>query len=334
MFLVAMTCLLGAALEESASAVTRLDLRIDPLATYFHLVRYAASTKDGVELPAAFEPAVAAAKPLQEKLGGTLAWGPLDRQLVNATTPAELRERFDEIRKIRLFGGQAVDVHADATELGRAVEATFDAYLKDLWPGHEAHLRRVAAEIERDFTPKEAECFAFMLKSLGMTDPRRPIPTYLVMRAQWPGAFTIRHPAGGGLCFMAVERHEGTVLYETMLHEATHALDVSTEEGKSALEILRERLVEGGMSPRDGLLRDVPHTIMFIQAGETIRRIVDPEHQHYGDVEGYYPKVQRVVDIERPIWTEYLDGRIDQAEAIDRIAVAVLEYVKRRTEDG
>ncbi|MFG0319557.1 MAG: hypothetical protein ACF8XB_19960 [Planctomycetota bacterium JB042] len=313
---------LALAAEDSPTPTTRLDLRVEPLVTYYHLIRSAAAS-DEVELPAAFAPAVAAAKPLQTTLRRTLAWGPFDRQVVLCSTAAELRERFDSVREIRLTGGRTADVHADGGALAAAIEATYDTYLADLWPEHRRRLEAAVAEIEREFRPHEADCFRFMLESLDMQDPKQAIPTYLVVRAQWPEAYTVRHVEGGALCVVGIEAHRGTLLHETMLHEATHALDLATE-GASLLETIRDRLLEGGMSPRDRRLRDVPHTIMFLQAGETIRRLVDPEHVHYGDAAGYYPKVERVVEVERPLWTEYLDGKIERDEAVDRIVEAVL----------
>ncbi len=313
---------LALAVEPPPTATTRLDLRVEPLVTYYHLIRSAASSDD-LELPAAFAKAVAAAKPLQAKLGRTLAWGPFDRQVVLCSTTAELSERFAEVREIRLFGGRTADVHADGRALAAAIEATYDAYLADLWPEHRRRLESAVAEIEREFRPYEADCFRFMLESLDMRDPKQPIPTHLVVRAQWPEAYTIRHAEGGALCVVGIEAHDGTLLHETMLHEATHALDLATE-GASVLETIRDRLLEGGMSPRDRRLRDVPHTIMFLQAGETIRRLVDPDHVHYGDAAGYYPKVEPIVEIERPLWTDYLNGKIGRDEAVQRIVKAVL----------
>lgn len=79
--------------------------------------------------------------------------------------------------------------------------------------------------------------------------------------------------------------------------------------GFAPRERLRELLEQAGIDRNDRRHRDVPHTIMFIQAGETIRRVVDPEHEHYGNVRGYYDKVRRIADVELPLWKQATPGR-------------------------
>ena len=86
----------------------------------------------------------------------------------------------------------------------------------------------------------------------------------------------------------------------------------------SVLDVLRARLEKAGLTRRDREWRDVPHTLMFVQAGETIRRIVDPKHEHYGVVAKYYDKVRAIADVELETWTAYLDGKTTRGEAIDR----------------
>jgi len=89
------------------------------------------------------------------------------------------------------------------------------------------------------------------------------------------------------------------------------------------LEQLRARLEKQGYTRRHRELRDVPHTLMFVQAGETVRRLIDHAHQHYGVVAGYYPKVERVAAIELPIWKDHLDGKLTREQALERIITEV-----------
>lgn len=93
--------------------------------------------------------------------------------------------------------------------------------------------------------------------------------------------------------------------------------------------MLRERLEAGGIDRRNKLYRDVPHTLMFIQAGETIRRIVLPTHVHYGDAAAYYAKVPLATRAVRTVWIEYLDGKITRETAIDRIIETVLAETRK-----
>jgi hypothetical protein len=89
------------------------------------------------------------------------------------------------------------------------------------------------------------------------------------------------------------------------------------------LDLLRARLEKAGFTRRDKEWREVPHTLMFVQAGETIRRVVDPKHEPYGVVAKYYDKVRPIADVEIPAWTAYLDGKTTREEAVEKILAAV-----------
>lgn len=46
---------------------------------------------------------------------------------------------------------------------------------------------------------------------------------------------------------------------------------------------MRQGLDAAGMPAGDRGHRDLPHTVMFVQAAETVRGTLDPEHVHYGE---------------------------------------------------
>jgi hypothetical protein len=153
-----------------------------------------------------------------------------------------------------------------------------------------------------------------------MTDAQRVIPVYLVALAPQPGASTHRQRGGGGgVCIVGIDPGREGLMIETVLHESIHALDVSTDKQETVLNLLRSALREAGHTPRSATLRDVPHTLIFVQAGETVRRLIDPAHKHYGDVAGYYAKVPEEVAAVREPWTMFLDGRLGRQEAIREI---------------
>jgi hypothetical protein len=69
------------------------------------------------------------------------------------------------------------------------------------------------------------------------------------------------------------------------------------------------------------------HTVVFVQAAETVRRRIDPDHRHHGDVRGYYDRVGAVAPPVRRWWTAYLDGAVTRDEALARLAGAVADAV-------
>ena len=101
-------------------------------------------------------------------------------------------------------------------------------------------------------------------------------------------------------------------------------------------DVMRDKLLAAGLTRRNQLFRDVPHTVMFVQAAETIRRLVDPKHEHYGVVSRYYDRISRpnaaVGGKVRNVWTNYLDGKITRSAAIDELVKWTME--KSRSEVG
>lgn len=206
------------------------------------------------------------------------------------------------------------------------IEAPF---LETVWPRHQAAIKQAPTKLANSFSPKERDCFAYLTNSLGLETPAERVPVYLVSEAPRPAAFTFRRGDHQGVCVISVEAYRDSLLFETVLHEATHALDLESKGDRNVLNELRQRLLTAGLSSADPDFRNVPHTLMFIQAGETIRRIVDPAHQHYGEVKGYYARVPLVSNVELPAWLAYLDGKISREQALTQI---VDRFLKARKE--
>jgi hypothetical protein len=107
--------------------------------------------------------------------------------------------------------------------------------------------------------------------------------------------------------------------------KSSERIDAASSEdpATSVLDLLRARLEKAGFTRRDPDWRNVPHTLMFVQAGETIRRIVDPKHEHYGVTAKYYDKVRAIADVELREWTAYLDGKVSRDAALEKILASV-----------
>ena len=113
------------------------------------------------------------------------------------------------------------------------------------------------------------------------------------------------------------------MIEETVVHESLHVLDILSAAGRGAFEGLRSRLRAAGVIAPDPRLRDVSHGLIFIAAGEAIRRHLDPAHQHYGDTTGLYARLGLSAQCTRQPWVEYLDGDLDREAALDR-AIEIL----------
>jgi hypothetical protein len=222
-----------------------------------------------------------------------------------------------EQRKLR--SGKTIAIRQPVLAFLRAYARLEPAFQKDVWPQHKAALEAAHRRLHEELVPRQAACFDYILKRLGMEDPRLDIPVYLVAEAPYPGGFTHRRRGRGGVCFVGVEHAGGSLLLEVVLHEASHALDIATLDQDTAFQQLRAGLKQAGHDPRSPIYRDVPHTLLFYQAAETVRRLLAPGHKHYGDAIGYYAKVPQAIQAVRPAWDDYLDGKIARDAALKRI---------------
>jgi hypothetical protein len=279
---------------------------------YFH-VRVA----DSALAAEPFAPAAKLARELDRALGGmALAWGPLDGLLPGCRTVADLAAAFARAPEtLTLRGGTQVELRARALELATALVPA-EAAFAELWKERAPRLAAVRTLWEERVGAKERALLDFHLASLGMSDPHLALPVYLVGEAPWPGALTVFDERRQGVSFVAANAGDGSTLLEIVLHEVTHSLDVACGE-HSALGELRARLP----APEGALRRGDPaHVLMFVQSAESIRRVIDPAHHDYGDLEGVYARLGAGVAALRGAWGDHLAGRLTRAEAFDLYA--------------
>ncbi|HVS65855.1 MAG TPA: hypothetical protein VMT85_20405 [Thermoanaerobaculia bacterium] len=321
----------GAGQSGAGDGATRIELRVEPAVALWTEGRALAESRTEASGPLA--PLIDAMRALGAKLPPGRGWGLFDSALLGVTGAQEIADRLSGISTLRLHDGAQVEVGVGVgVEVERLLAALVELeprFREELWPARRELVDAARVDIESRLLPKQDEAFAAMLSALEMTDPRRTIPVYLVPSSVWPGAVTYRDRDGTGYCIVAVDRREnqGSALLEIILHEATHALDVAAEQsaGRNVLSRLRGRLGAAGLGPADDAFRDLPHTIMFVQAGETIRRLVDPDHVHYGDGPStYYDRVPRA-RLVRDLWIAHLDGEVTLDQVLDRLVESAME---------
>ncbi len=307
----------------------RLDVRIEPFPDlFFSVLKLSFGSGTMPELEGLTE-AVEAARPLRGVVAGIRTFGRIAVPAIYSANAEELEKDFAQLPEtIQTANGEAVQLREKAVALAKALARIETDFRKRVWPQHKAEIDKAASQIAQRLTPKARECFAYISKSLGMSEATGTVPLYLVYQAPRPEGFTFRQRDGKGVCMMSVTANTGTQLFEIALHESIHALDVESAGEKNALVEIRNRLMKAGLKSDDPDMRNVPHTLMFIQAAETIRRIIDPLHKHYGEVRGYYERVPIPSKIELPIWIAYLDGKITRDEAVTQIVEGFLKARK------
>ncbi|MFQ5700864.1 MAG: hypothetical protein ACE5HU_03365 [Acidobacteriota bacterium] len=302
-----------------AAEVTHLELRISPLVDLYYEVRAQAAADD--DPSPGHEDAVAAARFIQQSMGSFGGWGPLDSQVLAAADAQALVQGFGDLPDPYERHGRKMSIRDDAVRLATAFRKLLPDFEQVTWPDRKVALERRIADLEKNFMPVHRNALAFMMQSLGIPDPGISVPVFLVSAANPPGAMT--YFLRGGAPASVVDIHVGgtdDLLIETILHESSHALDLASRGDDTAFTTLRALLEKRGLSPRDGAYRNVPHTLMFVQAAETVRRLFNPDHVAYGEATSLYARTGAIADVEGEIWPRYLDGAISRDEALNLIA--------------
>jgi hypothetical protein len=312
----------GCRQEERTSSGVRVEIVVEPFIDLWFSVRAMGSSREPIDVPELLKPAADAARALDQELGGALAWGIVEGTLRACHSAADARKAFASVPETyKTRAEKVVKLRERALNVVDELAKVETAWREKYWADDEKAIRAAQSRLATGFLAKQAACFELCAQSIGVAPPDLVISSYLVARAPAPGAITHRDDDHRGICFVSVNAAEGTQLDETVLHEATHALDLAIAD--DVFDALRERLAKADVKPDDRVMRDAPHTLMFVNAAETIRRVVDPKHVDYGDASGYYAKVQAIADVERPLWKQYLDRKITRDEALDGIVKAL-----------
>src|SRR5438132_717004 len=314
--------------QKEKTSQGHLDVRVNAFVDLYFFVFKLASDSGKIPDIERFAEGVETAR----GLFGAQTLARLDVDVSQFESAADILPAFSRVPETtRLIANgkvQPVQTRENTIQLAKALMLIEKPFREKIWPQHKTAIEQAAVRIATKLIPKERECFAYITKNLGMEDTDYRVPVYLVAESPAPGGFTNWQGDRHGVCFVGIDSNKGSQLFETVLHESIHALDLETKGKENVLEDIRNRLKKAGVAERDPDMRDVAHTLMFIQAAETVRRFVDPTHKHYGDVAGYYAKVPVVAKIELPIWIAYLDGKISREAAISQIVDGILKARK------
>ncbi len=297
-----------------------LELRIDPLVDLYFAIRAQAADAEAPPWDG-YEDAVEAARGLQASLGTFGGWGPIDTRVLSASTPETLLEGFLGFPEPYRRRGTTLSLRDDAVQLARALARQMPEFMDSRWPARREALERRLALVEERLMPRHREAFRFMLTSLAIPDPRTTLPVFLVLEANPPGAMTYSLRGGRPVSVLAsMDDSLDSQFLELILHEATHALEDPSSEPQTVFGRLREALEQRGLERGDEALYEIPHTLMFVQAEETMRRVVDPSHVAYGEaVSGLYTRLEPIPSVVREVWRRHLDDELEQNAALTEI---------------
>lgn len=197
-------------------------------------------------------------------------------------------------------------------DLRTHLERAMPIYRRRWWTEHEhasnAWLRSVRELLAQHETDMASELAALLHQAW----PAEPMPVDLCPYANWAGAYSTLGPVHLYVATLD-SRNQGPEGLEVIFHETSHVL----------IRTVRDA-IDAAARKRGKQTRDLWHVLLFVTAGEVVRRRF-PGYVPYGEKEGLYAKgpwkAAREA-VERG-WRPYLDGKRDFDAAVQATVEAL-----------
>ncbi|MFN0243505.1 MAG: hypothetical protein ACKVWV_11490 [Planctomycetota bacterium] len=299
-----------------------LAYRVEPFVDLYFTVQRRAASYEETPAVEGLDAAVELARALGVELHGAFDTYAL-AAVVGCENGEQAARAFAKLPEtVATRARSEVPLRAPAVEFARALARAEPAFRSELWPAHADEIAQARARIEGEFDQHFPRCIELAARELGFPSMPQRITLFLVHDSPAPRSLTQRDADGRGVSFVAVSNRDGSQLYDAILHEALVAADV-TSRG-SVLDRLRERLERAGFGRERREWHELPRVLLHVEAGEIVRRIVEPTHRHRADAEGLYAAGGRSSLVAWRIWLEHLDGKLEVEAALDAIVREVV----------
>jgi len=294
---------------DPAHAVPELRFQANPVYNLYHYLRTVAERPQPPAVPPPQEIARLAPQVRRQRLPQPLGllWSRWEEAIAASTSAAELRSsgpwRWRHSPR-RLFALMA---------------RSEEPYREHVWPQHQPAIHEALDTIRRHLMPCYEDLFAGHAR---------------LLRMHWPPSITVHlvgdcYLAQGGYSHpLTVDAHgnRGLQLIETVLHEATHVMDMASPDPGRASAVLLRALGAGRLklSPRRHLWQ-VWHGLIFWSAGEAVQRFFDPTYDPYALRFDLYRQMSLIGrdDLYEEPWRRYTAGELSLEEMARLIAERV-----------
>ena len=231
-----------------------------------------------------------------------LLWEELRYPLVRVSGPEDLFQKIQQTLE----------------EIARAISDNLlhamPVYESRVFPAHKPRLDSALDFLEKTFLPREQLLYRELARSLSYAF-KPPMPVYLTGSGTTRGAFT----SEPSLTVINVSDLNDMDVAELVLHEVVHgAENLNQSRSQSALAILNAELKARDKSAS---FPSAWHALIFWNAGELTRRLLDPNHTQYGDRYGVYKRdFARERELYSRYWNAWLDGKMSLREALADVA--------------
>jgi hypothetical protein len=264
------------------------------------------------EPPAAFAAAVAVYRRHRFLVPGRLIWFTMESYIANATDAASLRGQL----QVFPLEFRSYDLAPTGKEIAEAIVQAEPAFDASVWPAVQGrYAAKIKPAVEEVFARRREKLLEFLFTSLNAGRlPLHQVDIHLLDQYVLTGHDT-REINGRYFSVAESERFTPLGLVETVVMLLGRIIELEDQaNAHGALFRLRERQ-ESLHLPNPALF---PRAVLYWTAGEAVRRVIDPEHEHVAEQLQIYQRALRsFVPGLKEFWNPYLDGKLALDEAID-----------------
>lgn len=269
----------------------------------------------------AYISALESGRDFEREIKTPLRWGFIEPFLIKCHSSSDLDLWIDKIpERFRLRSGMIVTPRESLIPYIQSLAEAEPAYMNSIWPIHEGSLLEAKKKLDQVFDVRGAELLEYITDKLDIKSDQRPLRIYLTIDALLPGGSTCSARGVGIVSFVNIKNVSDARMIEVVLHEAIHALDLRSQGKPTVLNLIRKKLIETGCRPNNPLFRDLPHAVVFVQAAETVQRILHYPSQEFQYDNAFFKKAPQIVKEVLSKWKAYLDGSMSREEIIDAVA--------------
>jgi hypothetical protein len=252
---------------------------------------------------------------------GRTIWYTMESHIAVATSPAALRGQLTNVFPLAY---RTYDLKPTGQQIAEAILQSVSAFERHDWPALEARRKQaIDPVLNEQFLPHLEQFMTFLLTSLNAK------PTYLI---QLDFNMVDRYISTGNETGMVQDRYFNIVetarfsplgVVETIVLLMARIIEMADSNNRhGALLQLRERQ-EVLRLPNPTLF---PRAVLYWTAGEAVKRIADPSHEHVAETLRIYQRAMRpFMPAIEEFWNPYLDGKFSLDEALNGMVRRVAE---------
>ena len=239
-------------------------------------------------------------------------WFSMERYIARCRDVPMLRSQLSKLFPLEY---RSLNLAPTGLAVSAALARAMPTFEKEDWPALERRRREsVDPAVKEQFQPMRQKLLQFLFTSLN-AEPLslRRIKIDLVGRYIQTG-YRTRKINGAYFTIVETDRFRGLALIESVLLMLGRIIELEDRgNAKGALFLLRERQ-ESLHFPNPALL---PRAVLYWTAGEAVRRILDPGHEHVGKQLQIYQRAFRpFIPALEEYWNAYLSGQLGLDEAL------------------